>query len=76
MHADVNMARHNAGSSDKVIDMYKSTRDELCVLTERFLSDAEHSIRDLRMAPGLLSSNPYFFGAGGTAKVFSGNIFP
>lgn len=72
LHADVNAARnHLDRSSDKVIDVYKSTKSVLHILTERFLSDMEHTIRHYRMAPGLLSSNPYFAGPLAQPKGFS-----
>lgn len=63
LHADVNAARnHLARSSDKVIDVYKSTQDVLQILTKTFLADLQRITRHYRMAPGLLSSNPYFAG--------------
>jgi putative transposase len=72
MHADVNAARnHHARSSAMVIDAYQGTQTVLHILTERFLSDMERTSRHYRMAPGLLSSNPYFAGPLAQPKGFS-----
>jgi len=69
MHADVNAARkHHARSSDMVIDVYLGTQTVLHILTGRFLLGMERITRHYRMAPGLLSSNPYFCGTVGTAQ--------
>jgi putative transposase len=71
IHADVNGARiHHARSSDTVIDVYRSAKSVLPVLTERFLSDRERRTLHSRMAPGLLSSNPYFAGPSAQPKGF------
>jgi len=71
MHADVNAARnHHARSSDMVIDVFQGTQTVLHILTERFLSDMERTTRHYRMAPGLLSSNPYFAGPSAQPKGF------
>lgn len=63
MHADVNAARnHHARSSDVEINVYQGTQTVLHILTARFRSAVERTIRHYRMASGLLSSNPYFAG--------------
>jgi hypothetical protein len=68
---DVNGARiHRARSSDTVIKVYKSTKLELHILTERSLSHMERSARHYRMAPGLLSSDPCVAGPLAQPKVF------
>jgi putative transposase len=68
LHADVNGARNHLARSSGEVDVYKSNESVLHVLTDRFLSDMEHSIRHYRMAPGLLSSNPYFAGPSAQPK--------
>src|SRR5208283_5127015 len=45
IHADVNGARNHLTRSSGTVDVYKSTKSVLHILTERFLSDMERSTR-------------------------------
>ncbi len=72
IHADVNGARnHLARSSGKAINVYKSKKAVLRVLTERFLSCLERSSQRLHSkAKGLLPGNPYYAGVLAQSKGF------